>query len=296
MTLTRLLVVDDDRATAAVLQRMLVQEGYEVIVAADGMNALARLVEGPEVHAVLLDRQMPGMDGLQVLGHMQRNERLKGIPVVLQTVMDGEDEIREGLRAGARYYLVKPLDSRIVLQVVAAAVAEYEAKRGFWAELSGLRSAIGMVQRGVFRYQTLTQCHDLAALLAQACPDPKRSVVGLSELMINALEHGNLGITYDEKSALIEARGWAAEVERRQRLAEHRDKWVTVSLVRGADRARFRIQDMGRGFAWQDFQEIQPDRLFDSHGRGILLARWEAFDRVQYFGNGNCVVAETGPA
>ncbi len=296
MPLSRLLVVDDDRATAAVLQRMLVKEGYEVALAADGMGALAQLVDGPEVHAVLLDRQMPGMDGLQVLAHMQRNERLKGIPVVLQTVMDGEDEIREGLRAGALYYLVKPLDPRIVLQVVAAAVTEYETKRGFWAELAGLRSAVGLVQRGVFRYQTLAQCHDLAALLAQACPDPKRSVIGLSELMINALEHGNLGITYDEKSALIEVRGWAAEVERRQRLAEHRDKWVTVGLVRGAQGTRFRIQDMGQGFAWEAFQDINPDRLFDSHGRGILLARWEAFERVQYLGNGNCVVAETGPA
>lgn len=296
MTMTRLLVVDDDRATAAVLHRMLVNEGYEVALAADGIGALAQLVEGPEVHAVLLDRQMPGMDGLQVLAHMQRNERLKGIPVVLQTVMDGEEEIREGLRAGALYYLVKPLDPRIVRQVVAAAVADYAARRGFWAELSGLRSAFGMVRRGVFRYQTLAQCHDLAALLAQACPNPKRSVIGLSELMINALEHGNLGITYDEKSALIEVRGWAAEVERRQRLAENRDKWVTVSLIRGAARTRFRIQDMGQGFAWEDFQEIQADRLFDSHGRGILLARWEAFDRVQYLGNGNCVLAEIGPA
>ena len=294
MNATRLLVVDDDRTTAAFLERVLTRDGYEVAVASDGSSALARLADGPEFHTVLLDRQLPDLDGLQVLRRMKESDRLKGIPVVLQTVMDGDDEIRKGLQAGALYYLVKPLDPRMVLQVVAAAVADFLNKRQFWAEMEGLRSAVSLVRRGVFRYQTLPQCRDLALLLAQACPEPKRSVIGLSELMINALEHGNLGISYDEKSALIEAHGWAAEVERRQKLPEHRDKWVTVSVVRSATRTRFRIQDRGRGFDWTDFQEINPDRIFDSHGRGILLAKWEAFDRLQYFGNGNCVVAEIG--
>lgn len=294
MNATRLLVVDDDRTTAAFLERVLTRDGYEVEVATDGSSAMARLADGPEFHTVLLDRQLPDQDGLQVLRRMKESDRLKGIPVVLQTVMDGDDEIRKGLQAGALYYLVKPLDPRMVLQVVAAAVADFLNKRQFWTEMEGLRSAVSLVRRGLFRYQTLQQCHDLTALLAQACPDPKRSVTGLSELMINALEHGNLGISYDEKSALVESHTWAAEVERRQRMPEHRDKYVTVSVVRSARRTRFRIQDMGRGFAWAEFQEVNPERLFDNHGRGILLAKWEAFDRLQYFGNGNCVVAEIG--
>jgi DNA-binding response OmpR family regulator len=292
MNKTRLLVVDDDRTTSVFLERVLTQAGYAVTVAADGRSALALLDTAPDFHTVLLDRQMPDLDGLQVLQHMKDCDRLKGIPVVLQTVIDSEDEIQKGLQAGALYYLVKPLDPRLVLQVVAAATADYADKRLVWEEMEGLRSALGLVRRGVFRYQTLRQCHDLTALLAQACPDPKRTVTGLSELMINALEHGNLGITYNEKSALIEARTWAAEIERRQQSPEHQDKWVTVSVVRSATRTRFRIQDMGRGFAWTEFQEVSQERLFDNHGRGILLAKWEAFDRVQYLGNGDCVIAE----
>jgi DNA-binding response OmpR family regulator len=292
MKKTRLLVVDDDRATSAFLQRVLEKEGYDVTLSSNGQAALDLLDAEPDFQTVLLDRQLPDLDGIQVLRGMKASERLKGIPVVLQTVMDSEEEIHRGLQAGAFYYLVKPLDAKVVLQVVAAAVADEAEKRAFWTEIEGLRSAIGLVRRGLFRYRTLQQCHDLVALLAQACPDPKRSVVGLSELMINALEHGNLGITYDEKSELIAARTWAAEIVRRQQLPEHRDKWVTVSLVRSAVRTRFRIQDMGAGFRWTEFQEVNPDRLFDSHGRGILLAKWEAFDRVQYQGNGNCVVAE----
>ena len=49
---------------------------------------------------------------------------------------------------------------------------------------------------------------------------------------------------------------------------------------------------MGKGFSWQEFQDVNPERMFDSHGRGILLAKWEAFDQVEYQGLGNCVEAE----
>ena len=110
--------------------------------------------------------------------------------------------------------------------------------------------------------------------------------------MINALEHGNLGISYQDKTDLIEAERWTAEVERRQALPENRDRWVKVSVRRYPRLTRYRIQDQGRGFPWQDFQECSMERVFDSHGRGILLAKWDAFDRVIYQGTGNCVVAE----
>jgi len=289
---TKILVVDDDWFLASILKRILANAGYDVTVATDGSAALELFAIGRTFDTILLDRQMPGLDGMQVLHHMKRTEGLKDIPVVFQTGMDREGEILEGLKAGALYYLVKPLDPKLVLQVVAAATNEYATRQQFWAEMEATRSAIGLICRGVFRYQTLAQCNDLAALLAKACPDPKRSVIGLSELMINAVEHGNLGISYEEKSALIETQSWAAEVDRRLGLPENLTKWVEVTLERTTALTRFRIEDQGLGFPWAEFQEPNPDRLFDSHGRGILLAKWEAFDRIDYQGIGNCVVAE----
>ncbi len=292
MIRARLLVVDDDPITLALLNSILGRKGYQITLAPHGGAAMARLEEDGSFDAVLLDRQMPELDGMEVLRRMKASSPLKDIPVILQTSMDKEEEIQEGLRAGALYYLVKPLDPRLVLQVVAAAIGERAERRRLWSAMEGVRSAVGLIQRGVFRFQTLHQCHDLTALLARACPNPRRSGVGLAELLINALEHGNLGITYQEKSELIEANAWDAEVIRRQELPEHRDKWVTVTLVKSPTRTRIRIQDMGPGFPWQDFQGVSPERMFDSHGRGILLAKYEAFDRIQYLGNGNCVVAE----
>ena len=289
----RILIVDDDEFFSTLLQRILLNAGYQVALAVDGREALARLASDWAFDAILLDRLMPGLDGLHVLEYLKRSPELRDIPVVLQTVLGSEAEMQEGLKAGAVHYLVKPLAPHLVLQVVAAAIRDFAARKGLHAELASTRNAMGLIERGVFRYQTLQQCYDLAALLAKACPDPKRTVVGLSELMINALEHGNLGISYAEKGALIEQQGWTEEIQRRQQLPEHQGQWVTVRFLRSASRCRFHIQDQGQGFAWRSFQEPSPERLFDSHGRGILLAKWETFDRLEYQGNGSSVLAET---
>ena len=92
----RLLIVDDDYFITALLERILVKAGYEVIVAADGHAALERFATDWAFDTVLLDRQMPGLDGMQVLRHMKRTEELKDIPVVFQSAMDSEEEINDG--------------------------------------------------------------------------------------------------------------------------------------------------------------------------------------------------------
>ena len=227
MSKARLLIVDDDWFITSVMKHILVTAEYEVCTVPDGPAALERLEQNPGFEVVLLDRQMPGMDGLEVLRRMKANPALQDIPVVFQTVLGNEGEIREGMQAGALYYLVKPVEARLVLQVVAAATEKYAVNRKLWSEMAGMHNAIGLLRSGVFAFQTLQQCHDLAALLAKVGANPKQLVVGLSELMINALEHGNLGISYDDKSALIETATWSSEVDRRQRLPENAGKWVS---------------------------------------------------------------------
>jgi len=109
--------------------------------------------------------------------------------------------------------------------------------------------------------------------------------------MVNAVEHGNLGITYEEKSALLEAGGWLAEVERRLTLPEHRGKRVDVRVLRCDDELRFTICDRGNGFEWSRYLDIDPRRAFDRHGRGILMARHVSFSSIEFRGTGSEVVA-----
>jgi hypothetical protein len=84
--------------------------------------------------------------------------------------------------------------------------------------------------KGEFHFQTLEEGSLLANAFAHACPKPEKVILGLSELFINAVEHGNLGISYHEKGELINTEQLIQEIARRQALKENRDKRVEVFL------------------------------------------------------------------
>jgi CheY-like chemotaxis protein len=100
------LVVDDDPTVRELMERFLAKEGFTVVTAAGGLEALARARElGPA--AVTLDIMMPDLDGWTVLAALKGDPRLADIPVVVVTILD---EKSRGFALGAAEYLVKPID------------------------------------------------------------------------------------------------------------------------------------------------------------------------------------------
>lgn len=100
----RILVVEDDKAIAGAVALNLQRVGYEVKVFYDGGEAADSLKADHSFDLALLDIMLPGIDGFQLLEHMQRNN----IPVIYMTAKtDSESEVR-GLRDGAEDYIVKP--------------------------------------------------------------------------------------------------------------------------------------------------------------------------------------------
>ncbi len=142
-----------------------------------------------------------------------------------------------------------------------------------------------------YQLRTLHEAKELANLLAAAHPDPDRVVVGLTELLVNAVEHGNLGITYREKAELLDQGDLQAEIERRLALPELASRRVKVTLQRAADRLSTCIEDEGAGFEWQLYDDYDPEHALDPNGHGIAIARGVSFDEVTYHGRGNVVVA-----
>jgi two-component system, OmpR family, response regulator MprA len=102
----KILVVDDERAVRDSLRRALELQGYEVELANDGADALARLAENGQPDAVVLDILMPGIDGLDVCRQLRR--RGNSVPVLMLTARDAVGDRVEGLDAGADDYVVKP--------------------------------------------------------------------------------------------------------------------------------------------------------------------------------------------
>ena len=104
--MTKILVVEDDSFVIDIYHNKLSQEGYEVIEARNGIEAMKKLEEvRPDL--ILLDIIMPYMDGMEVLRKIKKDEKLKTIPIILLTNLSQKEEINEGLGLGASDYLIK---------------------------------------------------------------------------------------------------------------------------------------------------------------------------------------------
>jgi DNA-binding response OmpR family regulator len=107
----RILIVDDDEHAVEILTRMLGREGYTCVSASGGAAGL-RVARDEPVDVILLDVMMPGMDGLQVCEHLQADEQLRQIPIILLTAKDDIETRSRGMALGVSEYLTKPINKR----------------------------------------------------------------------------------------------------------------------------------------------------------------------------------------
>ncbi len=290
-TPARILLVDDDDLNLEILVEYLKDKPYELVQAHDGEGALKLLrADQQGFHALVLDRMMPGINGLEVLAQLKADERLKWLPVVMQTSAGFPHEICEGIEAGVFFYLIKPFHQEVLLRIVSAAVDEGLKWKRIFRKLVHESRILELLQQGRFRIRTMDEAYDLAILLGRACPDSGKAVFGLNELLANGVEHGNLGIGFDEKTQLQETERWDEEIQHRLALPENAHKFVEVLFERLSERIKITITDQGQGFDWQQYERINPDRMLESHGRGIAMTKALSFSQVEYQGIGNTVV------
>lgn len=115
--------------------------------------------------------------------------------------------------------------------------------------------------------------------------------IGLREIIMNAIEHGNLNITFPEKSRSTEEGNYAAFVFSRQNDEAFRDRKVTIDYIFDSRQVAYTIQDQGNGFNYRKIIraiEHQVDRDLLEHGRGLRIA-FNIFDDVQFNKKGNRV-------
>ncbi len=124
----RILVADDEPEVVDLVRMVLELEGYTVLEAADGQQALLRTqVEQPDL--VLLDVRMPKMSGLTVLERLSQIPVTAAIPVIMLSVVTTYPEIRTALQRGAVAYLTKPFELREMSRLVARVLAMDSVQR-----------------------------------------------------------------------------------------------------------------------------------------------------------------------
>jgi len=132
---TRLLMIDDEEAFVAALEKRLIHRNITVLAAYSGEDGLKKLDENPDTDVVLLDVKMPGMDGIETLRRIRATHPL--VEVIMLTAHATVETAIEGMRVGAFDYLKKPADIEILLQKVQQACKKRQEHQLKIIEASG---------------------------------------------------------------------------------------------------------------------------------------------------------------
>ena len=119
---TKVLIADDEPNIVVSLSFMMKREGYEVLVARDGVEALA-MIEAEKPRLVLLDAMMPGMSGVDVCEAVRANAALRDTRILMLTAKGRDSDMARGLGAGADAYVTKPFSTRELAATARALIA-----------------------------------------------------------------------------------------------------------------------------------------------------------------------------
>ncbi len=284
-----LLVIDNNLESVRYLQEVLSSGPYHIVSTNDGEEGFNLLLQEPNrFSAIILGQDIQSINGVRLVHKITSCSTLKTVPVIMEAYSGTVEEMEICIRAGARYYIPRPIDKSVLPQIIDTAIRDqqryHKAEESIWS-----MKPLNTLYHAMFKVRTLGEAQIVAGLLANECPNPRLAAVGLSEILINAIEHGNLNISYDEKTQLHKQDSWLEEIDRRLNLPENIEKHVRIVFNKTDGHISIRVTDQGRGFDWRSFQSLNADRVFDNHGRGIIMAKSLAFENLVYHGVGNDV-------
>lgn len=274
------LLVDDDAARRSLLARELAGEGFRVAEAADGAAAVLRFRDlAPSV--TVLDLALPDRDGIDVLAE------LKGLdPAAAIVVITGRGDEEAALRAGAVSYFLKPFPpGDLVHEIRQLAAWRASLPRPALAEPAAaervIRRSLATAEAGdpsVIEDLTLP----LRGLLSESKLLGVR--IGIGEMLANAIEHGNLGISAAEKEEALAQGRYDDLLAARRAVPANAAKRVSIEARVSRGQLRVTVRDEGAGFDWRRLADAGTGGTLA--GRGILLARAH-FDEVRWNAAGN---------
>ena len=277
------------------------EDQFTLFTAANGMIALDVLKQNQTIHVVVTDIKMPVMSGLELVWAAK-----SVVPDIGFIVVSGHadsDDVIEALRVGARNFLRKPYSFDELEESIIKEARQYKAFREerlrqeketavdhFISSIDNvtytLPNELEWVNHLAFRI-----VRDIVSIGICSNDERLNVALGLIEIINNAIEHGNLGLTGEEKVALKsdgEGVYWE-DLRRRAAMAPYNERKVTISVTVNSERACFTVTDDGDGFDTLTLPDpTDPANLFAPSGRGIMLAR-TFLDDVSYNDKGNQV-------
>jgi CheY-like chemotaxis protein/anti-sigma regulatory factor (Ser/Thr protein kinase) len=285
------LVIEDNAVNASVISLMLEKNNYQVVVTGNGKEALNYLANPTNrVDIILLDYYMPIMNGLVFMQEYNQGSFPHRVPVIMVTGSHEQEDIEKSIKAGVYYYLNKPVQESILISLIEQAVLNNQ-KHNELRDIASQQYDVRLMLRSIqLEGKTFGEMRSMARFLSGFYPESQKAIIGIYELLINAVEHGNLGIDFAHKKQLLENMCWEQEVDKRQAITPYKDRVVTVHFVIEKTCITLTIADEGEGFDAQKMLGVVSRAPNETSGRGILIAREMSFDSLTYEGNGNTVV------
>lgn len=169
----KILVAEDEKTTRILLERKLTEWGYEVVSAPDGEKAWTILQNENHPRLILLDRLVPGMDGVEICRRLKASSTPQHY-VILLTSLEEKEEVVEGLDAGADEYIVKPFHPK-----------ELRSRVNVGRRMLELQSALSEKDR-------LQGVLEMAGAVCHEMNQPLQVILGLCELLLVDIEKNDL--------------------------------------------------------------------------------------------------------
>ncbi|MCF7911511.1 MAG: response regulator [Candidatus Cloacimonetes bacterium] len=287
--ITTIMLVEDEEINLRLMEGMLGHLGHRLILARNGREAIKKFNKfQPDI--VILDILMPRISGIEVLKEIRSSE--SGTIVIMVTASNKEEHAIESLRLGANNYLKKPVhyddlvplihkyNSTIQKRTMEKLVLSKMVSRKFVMEIENdLQIIPKIAQYLANETSTIFDKDEIVSVN-----------IALLELLVNAFEHGNLGISYQDKSkAIAEKR---LEKLYAERLVDPRfsNRKIVIDFTLEKDACEWIITDEGEGFQSREYTTLNEDDRENEHGRGIFISNFH-LDELEYIGKGNKVRA-----
>ncbi|HLP45211.1 MAG TPA: SpoIIE family protein phosphatase [Candidatus Kapabacteria bacterium] len=281
----KILIVDDNLDLLDYLKDFFMIYNYEVILAETGNEGIDKFREFlPDI--VISDMRLPDKNGNIVVKEIKDID--KNVPIIIITGYSDHQLILSAMKNGAVDLLKKPFkpnDLKYLINKIETLFRKIKVKLSAsfvqWEKRHIIiKNDINIIRSVVdFIFSNLDYISEDASFMK----------IGLQELLINAIEHGNLDISNMEKQELLDRGDYNRVLKERMQQPEFREKFVDIKIFSTPEYLKITLEDMGKGFDPSQIPDPEnPENFLKESGKGILMAI-HAFDKVEYNTVGNGV-------
>jgi len=263
------------------------KEGFEPIEAADGESAV-ELYRITKPACVVSDVVMPKMDGIDLLTKIRKID--PQAVIILMTGFGNEEVLLQALRGGAANFFKKPFNFQELLDCIKSIVkhkAEIDESNFFSPALVEETKYFEIETQSANIFPVINQ---ISIHLRNIFPESEiiNLKIGIEEMLANAVEHGNLRISYEEKNRAIEQGRLGLLIQERIRENNNGSKKIFVQSTLTQNSLQVIVTDEGEGFNWREIPDPREANFLAYNGRGIFLTKI-FYDSVVFNAKGNKV-------